>query len=533
MLYIKQNKYTLCVLILLFICSLIFRFKSGGVNVSSFLFALVNTSLFYIVLDIFIRLHLRFLFIGILSLLATTDIILFYLYRDTMNYGIAASIFETDGSEAVNMLGGVLPLIILSFGLFTFLLYKASVEIKLLKRIHLGFSISYLLLFILFIPIYLGFRSADRPTHLFIASFRETPHLSLASSIPVKYPFVIGDIFLYSAYFREMSNFRASAQKEKKLPDGITYDQSIPKPTKIIFIIGESALRMHMSLYGYDLKTTPFLDSLSVNTTQLTHYDNIVSPAGYTREAVKMALSFATASNNQPFLDEKNILNMANDAGYKSLWLSTQGKFGVDDSYIGMIAACAEKSVYVEGLVRDDHSLIPLLKLALVPRERQFIVLHLSGSHLNYDSRYDEIDTKSLGSVGKTIDYDKSIHHTDRLLRMIYESLESIGDDFFIYYFSDHAEVINEGHGILNRGKDQYRIPLVTIQSDTILSANKIIPQYYDPQTGILNSSNTIYILSQIMGYHIPEERVDQAKIDGRYIYQVDGSIRLFNDIPE
>lgn len=438
---------------------------------------------------------------------------------------------ETDANEAISMSKVFLPIGILVFSLSFILILFATKEMRNKKRIHPAISISYLILGVLIIPNILSAKEGNHDKEIVLDTFKVSPFLFLSEVICVKYPFITGDIFLYAAYCSEMRKFRESATKNKKLPEGIILNKTEDNPPKIILVIGESALRTHFSLYGYELPTTPFLDSLYTHSEQLSLYNDIISPAGYTRESLRITLSFATVHEKQPFLEEKNLLNLANDANYETFWISSQGRFGLHDNYIGMVASCAKNASYQDGLDKDDLKLVPMLKNVLKKDKQQFICMHLRGSHMSYKDMYDKKDSEALGYEGKTIDYDKTIHHTDRFFREVYNTLNTLEDNFIILYLSDHAEVINSGHGIRNKFKDQFKIPFLTIQKGNHRDTHAIIKRYYNEECGLLNSSSMIYILAEILGYQVPEFYAEKARKETEYIYQTDGSIKRFSEI--
>ncbi|MDT9170826.1 sulfatase-like hydrolase/transferase, partial [Escherichia coli] len=74
------------------------------------------------------------------------------------------------------------------------------------------------------------------------------------------------------------------------------------------------------------------------------------------------------------------IINMANQAGFDTWWLSAQSAFRQNGTAVASIAMRARNRIYVRGY---DELLLPHLAEALNsnPGGRKLIVLHLTGSH--------------------------------------------------------------------------------------------------------------------------------------------------------
>ncbi|NDV79155.1 phosphoethanolamine transferase [Dysgonomonas sp. 511] len=446
---------------------------------------------------------------------------------------VMASIFETHTAEAVSMLkGGVLLGALLGLAATTGLLYLAERELKgspLSRKVSLGLLLAYLLLFL---PIVCYKRIKwDRQAE-FMA---EAPLKVVQDKVNMYAPILYGNILTILAYQEEMAMLREfSDPTNKTLPEGIVLNDTLPVPQKIYLVIGESAYRKHWSLYGYPVKTTPFIDSLSqVQPQQMYYYDGIAS-APFTRNALRMALSFASPVDLQPFYENKTLINMANDAGYATYWISNQGSSAIEDSYLGYIAASANHTIYPKGnyMANDDFVLLSILRAERKEKEKQFFVLHLVGSHNDYSDRYDQTDAETIsGNNTVTNQYDRSIHHTDRVLREIYQVMTQ-DSTALLLFFSDHGEIVGKGHGPWKDGVAQFDIPFVAIENG-VQPTGRIIAKYQDKETGLVNNSNIVYILAEAMGYSIPHRYIEKAVSDGRFVRHADQSFSPYSEIKD
>lgn len=488
---------------------------------------------FFFLLYILAKIKYTFILTFILAFILTFNAYFAFALGSDISMDIMASIFETHMAEAVSMLkGGVLIGSLVALILTTLILYLSEKELKDAKLSIKWPVIGLLAYLLLFLP----FISYKRIVYEYEENlFIEFPIRVGQDKINMYAPILYGNIATIIAYQEEMAQLRKFSESDKKLPDGIVHNDTIQTPEKIYLVIGESAYRKHLSLYGYPVKTTPFLDSLAQNTpTQIGYYDGI-APAAFTRNVLRIALSFASPTDMQPFYEEKTLINLAHDAGYETYWISNQGASGIQDSYLGYLAAGTDKAVFTQGgyLANDDFNLIPLLKEEHKPNKKQFFVIHLVGSHNNYSDRYDKTDAEAISDSGSALqtDYDRSIHHTDRVLQAIYNIMQQDSTAVF-FHFSDHGEILGKGHGPWKNGIAQFEIPLITIQKNAE-KISSVMEKYLDTDTKLINNSSTIYILAEMMGYTIPEKMIEKSILEGRYVRHSDQTYSPFSEVKE
>lgn len=486
---------------------------------------------FLFILNILAKLKYTFVFTFALAFILTFNAYFAFVLKSDVSLEIMASIFETHLTEAISMLKGVWLPSIVALILSTGLLYLCERELKG-SKITIKISVICLLIYLL---IFLPFVSYKRIKWMEEEElFKEEPIRVIQDKVNLYAPILYGNILSIMAYQDEMSKLKEFAdQRNKTLPEGIFLNDTVATPQKIYLVIGESAYSKHLSLYGYPIKTTPFLDSLALaDSAQMKHYNGIAA-APFTRNALRIALSFASTRNLEPFYKNKTLIDLANDAGYETYWISNQGSSGIQDSYLGYLSASAQEAIFTKGgyLANDDFELIPIIK-GKHNQNKQFFIIHLVGSHNNYSDRYDNTDAQAIpGDNSLTTHYDRSIHHTDRVLHEIYNVMQQDSTAVF-YYFSDHGEIIGMGHGPWKNGVAQFDIPLITIDKKTD-GVNKIVEKYVDPELHKINNANTTLIIAEILGYNIPPQYTQQAIEDGRYVRHADQSYSLYSDVKE
>ncbi|WP_179854731.1 sulfatase-like hydrolase/transferase, partial [Gilliamella sp. wkB171] len=126
-------------------------------------------------------------------------------------------------------------------------------------------------------------------------------------------------------------------------------------------------------------------------------------------------------------------------------------------------------------------------------------------------------------------DYDRTIHHTDRVIKEIYTILKEKLDDFILIYTPDHGEIVNLGHGLLRKSKEfsnQFEIPLMIYSSYDNYPCQET--ESYRNENKMINTSNLVYLLSNLLGYSV---NIDPSFINKDLILSVDGKAYEYNDI--
>ncbi len=249
---------------------------------------LVHVVSFLFILNILAKTKYTIILTFILSFILTFNAYFAFILRSDISLEIMASIFETHTAEAISMLKGMLLGSIIALIASTSLLYLSEKELKK-SKISIKTStfclLAYLLLFIPAIS-YKRIKWEEQE-----GLFKDAPIRVIQDKVNMYAPILYGNIFTILAYQDEMAMLRKfSDQNNKVLPEGIVLNDTIDSPQKIYLIIGESAYRKHLSIYGYSVKTTPFLDSLTQADPSQIKYYNGIAAASFTRNALRIAL---------------------------------------------------------------------------------------------------------------------------------------------------------------------------------------------------------------------------------------------------
>ena len=234
----------------------------------------------------------------------------------------------------------------------------------------------------------------------------------------------------------------------------------------IVVVLGESANSDHMSVFGYRRKTTPFAERSSP------HAFLALAPANQTRYSLAMMLTAVRPGEFAPFYRLHSLVGRLAACGYRTLWISNQGRVGRQDSMAASLAREADRHLFLNELSykqvgHDGEILQALENLGAFEAERQATFIHLIGSHMQYARRFPA--RFGFRPILDTVDaYDNSILYTDHVLAELHERFGPEG--LLLVYAADHGEVVANrgfGHGFSPGFQEEYRVPLLIWTEDT------------------------------------------------------------------
>ncbi|MDD4204497.1 MAG: phosphoethanolamine transferase [Candidatus Delongbacteria bacterium] len=208
----------------------------------------------------------------------------------------------------------------------------------------------------------------------------------------------------------------------------------------IIFVVGESLRWDKLSINGYEVNTTPFIDSLSSTRSVLSK--NIYSGGTMTKTSFNTLLNRIKQPCNDLNMDN-NLFKLAKNNGFITWFISnqTEKELSVIDNILGkkFIDFYYNKEdiqTSLDSYTSLDEDLVSMLsKINL--NDNNFIVLHQKGSHSPYRSYSEE-----FGRFNEP--YDNTVLYTDSVLKGIYDYLKKKSDKpTFMVFTSDHGELLN------------------------------------------------------------------------------------------
>ena len=274
-----------------------------------------------------------------------------------------------------------------------------------------------------------------------------------------------------------------------------------PEAGVYVLVIGESQNRAHMQAYNYHRATTPWLDSMK-NDKNMLLFTKAYSCHTHTVPTLLYAL---TAKNQYNNIAEKNavsVLEVAEAAGFETVWLSNQVKYSAWDTPVTSIASEANQQKWINSTLGEstntdyfDGKLIEELEKIKIT-DKMLIVMHLMGNHGSYEQRYPKAFEKYDGK--NTIDkYDNSIIYNDYVMSQVYKRARKIPNFKGLVYCSDHADAIdkNLSHDAAQFDFDMTHIPLYIYLSDSYIQNNSAKYKSLEKQKNKLFTNDLLFNL--------------------------------------
>lgn len=384
----------------------------------------------------------------------------FFLYDSCITTSGALLIFQTGPAETVEYLHslGILRVILMALVIFLFIagLYLLNYKQKILPKTKLYRKVLPMASLLVILPSIGALSEEILPEAFPVRTFIDTYDYMKRSSL----------------YAENHDSKYASLQAVQLNP--ATY------PNTVIVVIGESETRTLMNAFNPDhVPNTPWLTDKK-DDPDFTLFTNAYSCVWYTVPVLEHALTESSFYNSKEFNQSISIIDMAKKAGYKTYWFSNQGSVGVADTPITLVANTADVSEWVDRDLKEstlDGALLQFLQ-QVDPNEKNFVVLHLMGSHIEYRNRYpEEFQHFNDGKINEKADFDNTVFYTDWVLSQIFDyAKENLCLDAMIY-FSDHGSDPDVGRQPDSASFTVLRIPMFCYLSREYQQRNSDIAQ--------------------------------------------------------
>ncbi len=287
---------------------------------------------------------------------------------------------------------------------------------------------------------------------------------------------------LYDGY-RNLQHFERMIRSGNTRPRILYDESSIPY---VVYILGESTSRHHLSIYDYRLNTTPYMSERE-RKGELIKFTDVISPNAHTMEVLGKLFTFYRQGAKGNWFQYTDLFSIVNEAGYHTVWISNQEYSGIYGNNGRVYAErCDDKeftryrssgSVTIDAPY--DEAVLPLLDKCLKKcGKKNFIVVHLLGTHQHYRHRYPEtfksFDAKDETGENKEIrqtraEYDTAVRYNDSIMNAIIQRFEN--KNAIVVYASDHGEDVQEinkkiaGHSDLGINRRMVEIPMMIYTS--------------------------------------------------------------------
>ena len=420
-------------------------------------------------------------------------------FGTTFNDGFAISVLQSDPDEVVKMLGMYIPyLCAFAFLSLLFLAVIIKYDVSLPTKKVTGILLLIVISGSLFSACQFAYKDAKNKK---------------AFS-----PYTLASRFATYTPFFNLNYFALAAKEHQRLlsiANTVPYFQLSVRDTGIdtyVLIVGESVRVDNMSLYGYTRSTTPQVEA---QRKQIKLFNQAISGAPYTALSVPLSLTADSVLSHDIHNYPDNIINMANQAGFQTFWLSSQSAFRQNGTAVTSIAMRAMETVYVRGF---DELLLPHLSQALQQntQQKKLIVLHLNGSHEPACSAYPQSSAVFQPQDDQDACYDNSIHYTDSLLGQVFELLKDRRAS--VMYFADHGLERDPTkknvyfHGGREASQQAYHVPMFIWYSP-------VLGDGVDRTTenDIFSTAYNNYLINAWMGVTKPEQPQTLEEVIAHY----------------
>ncbi|MFR0160402.1 sulfatase-like hydrolase/transferase [Escherichia coli] len=420
-------------------------------------------------------------------------------FGTTFNDGFAISVLQSDPDEVVKMLGMYIPyLCAFAFLSLLFLAVIIKYDVSLPTKKVTGILLLIVISGSLFSACQFAYKDAKNKK---------------AFS-----PYILASRFATYTPFFNLNYFALAAKEHQRLlsiANTVPYFQLSVRDTGIdtyVLIVGESVRVDNMSLYGYTRSTTPQVEA---QRKQIKLFNQAISGVPYTALSVPLSLTADSVLSHDIHNYPDNIINMANQAGFQTFWLSSQSAFRQNGTAVTSIAMRAMETVYVRGF---DELLLPHLSQALQQntQQKKLIVLHLNGSHEPACSAYPQSSAVFQPQDDQDACYDNSIHYTDSLLGQVFELLKDRRAS--VMYFADHGLERDPTkknvyfHGGREASQQAYHVPMFIWYSP-------VLGDGVDRTTenNIFSTAYNNYLINAWMGVTKPEQPQTLEEVIAHY----------------
>lgn len=428
--------------------------------------------------------YLRFVCFSLLSLISIVELFLWYNFHTLLSPAVFQMIIETNTQEATEFIMmyfvnvKFLMLILLSIiWFYTYYLIENITRPHLCQQVInnvLSTTISRKLLIYILIILSISylFNSSINVIIIRNAFLTETSALKLGE---LKYNYTQNS--LYRPVYRLLFSIHSNGVLEYQKEDIIRNNTNVKtfflnrNSTNLVWIIGESCIKKHMSIYGYSKNTTPYQLEL-VNKGYLYPFNNVITPSNGTGEVFKHIFSMHSVDQKGDWSSSPLFPAIMKKAGCNVYFFTNQyvktAQNDIFDFFGGAFLNDSEISsqmfTYRNKYKYDyDEYLLSDFDTMNKKSENNFYIFHLIGQHVDYSKRYPNNRQKfklkdydyrtDLNSEEKSVvmHYDNATLYNDSVVYQIVKRFENT--DAVVIYMSDHGEEVYDN--IKRRGRYQ------------------------------------------------------------------------------
>ncbi len=295
----------------------------------------------------------------------------------------------------------------------------------------------------------------------------------------------------------------------------------------VVLVVGESLRGDHLSINGYHRNTTP---ALELRQEELVSFLDVTSYSNSTHQSVPRLLSHTAGEGKK-----HSLVQTFKEAGYKTAWVSNQ----IREIY----SPAADYEEFSEStwadLFRKDYDMLPAIQGILNQHgKKQFIVVHMLGSHVDYDARYTKAETvfsprysdidaaiNSTESQSALVNsYDNTIVAMDSFIDRIISILEQYGGDSTLIYTSDHGEnLFDDSRNLFMHSSPipsiyEVRVPLIVWCGKACQKKRpRLLEKLAENRSKKISHKNVFFTVLDIAGFKLPKDARKSSLFDSNF----------------
>jgi glucan phosphoethanolaminetransferase (alkaline phosphatase superfamily) len=281
---------------------------------------------------------------------------------------------------------------------------------------------------------------------------------------------------------------QGSNKEIKNASSDLSMTPTLTQWDNIVIVLGESLSPHHMSLFGYEKPTTPFLLS-KINDPNFFH--TVALSGGVSTDitvAFFLNMGFGEAGSVKAAKGSQCVFKLAKKNKFTTHFLSAQSAEQL--RYIAPFLCASSLDDYksledispetVDHQAAEDKILLPYLEKIVNFDAKQFVIIHQRGSHGPWELRSNP-KNRVFSHDNKVAHYDNSVVEFDLFMKNLFKMLESSKKKTLLIYLSDHGEALGQdgrwGHGQLIR--PAFEIPLlIHAFNHDLPPKTRVIPKY-------------------------------------------------------
>lgn len=327
---------------------------------------------------------------------------------------------------------------------------------------------------------------------------------------------------------------------------------SVNDSINVIYILGESFIKSHASLYGYKLKTTPFMDA-EQEKGNLVAFSDVVAPFNITTLVQKNTFCCNSLVDGEKWYQSPYFPLIFKKAGYKVTMWDIQRNFTTDgfctfsvNSFIYnkelqkyAYSYTSDKKFLYDGELVDDFFKSKASRL----EKKNLVIFHLLGQHISAKERYPhtkQFSKFSYKDINRNesymtqkkkqdiAEYDNATLYNDYVIRKIAEKYAN--KNTVMVYFSDHGEEIydyrdSQGRNAGSSGvtpnlvKYQYEVPFVIWFSTPFMEKYpNLVKSIRESKDKPFMTDNVCQILFHLVGMKTKWYKAERDLISPHYV---------------